>query len=452
MLYSILRPRLLSPYRHTKKAKLGSLLSLVGVCDRKFVHGAAAASGDRDTYKTTENASGPVTQHPHNSTFGGLGRYLRSFDSSLLEPAETPVSSSPNSELISSYTWLPTTSPPTIHVPGVTPTWKPMIFPAQLASDDQFIDPPNRSRSDYRFEAAFQATNLMKPGFRFDNVDIVARHRTLLDLFKFSCDRGHSKRLTNLNLYLIKNTLIIAERKSLDDEGAKGSFKFGRDFRRANTQLPIGAEEEFNYRMIQYSLGGLSCAVLSRVDACCRSSDDDMSLEPDFTTVASHGTPLDNHGMSKAPSPPLKSPLVKVIARGSIDPQSSTVEITTTTRQRSKSSNIRQLLKEQLWFSRTPYLFQGIHGGQGFFRKPRTAHLTQNDFRAWEATEDNQAGLRKMVHLLSQLRDTVKATEEKSCVVLVSSRNLRVFVNGGRPGMGIPKILSDNTVAEFWSS
>jgi len=221
---------------------------------------------------------------------------------------------------------------------------------------------------------------------------------------------------------------------------------FGHNFEKTFTQLPLGLEGSAgHHRVLQYSLGDLRCAVRFEADAYYRdpaesepSEGEDINKSPFFEIFNSlHlGAPASNDNETQIIS-------ARVIPRGTITPQSSIAELKT----RTKPSSLSKFMP-QLWFGRTSYLITGYHAN-GTFQKVNINQV-KDQFEDWERKDANQTSLRKMVSLISQLRETVKEAKAKGCIAIyergIKPSTLQIFVlkQGKKP-------LPEDVVQKFWA-
>jgi hypothetical protein len=245
---------------------------------------------------------------------------------------------------------------------------------------------------------------------------------------------------------MIHNTSIIERCEKNAKQMVRGFVEsgFGHNFESTFTQLPLGLEgSSGHHRVLRYSLGDLSCAVRFEVDAYYRdpaesSEGEDISKSSLVETFNSLqlGAPSLNDNKSQPIS-------ARVIPRGTITPQSSTAELKT----RAKSSSLVKFLP-QLWFGRTAYLIIGCHAN-GTFQRVNITRV-KHQFEDWERKEANQTALRKLVSLISQLRDTVKGTKAKACIAIchrgIKPAALQVF----SPKQGM-RPLPEDVVQKFWA-
>ncbi|KAK3321298.1 hypothetical protein B0T19DRAFT_263303 [Cercophora scortea] len=372
----------------------------------------------------------------------GAGELVETINSQSLEPVDVPVSSRDGHELICSYSWMHSRVP-TVCVPGAAPKWAPLPLPIQIPKDSgvQYVDQNAARVPRYPFEVLFQATEVMNPGFRFDGVDVLVNRSSLRRLFDFC--RRHKQDSFRLNLFALNNTLIIdrCEKKAKIRVQGSTSTGFGHSFETHFTQLPSGMETSSGYhRVLQYNLGGLTCAVRFEVDAYYH----DHGLTPTPSQAGDENT--EQAAASNTPVQLAINGQVKVIQRGSTAPQSTIAEIKTRPRKRNLHSELSQTMP-QLWFGRTPYFILGGHSS-GSFEAIDVRYNTPGKFEAWETS--NQGSLCKLARLLGLLRDAVKGTPERSCVAIMQrgaeSMCLEIFrsTHGRKP-------LPDPVVKMFWT-
>ena len=86
----------------------------------------------------------------------------------------------------------------------------------------------------------FQAVEIIRPSFRFDDVDAVVNRNSLRKLLDFC--HGRSQDSFRINLHIVHNTLIIEKCEKNAKEMVRGSVEsgFGHNFERTFTQLPSG--------------------------------------------------------------------------------------------------------------------------------------------------------------------------------------------------------------------
>ncbi|KAI1156272.1 hypothetical protein F4825DRAFT_459252 [Nemania diffusa] len=355
-----------------------------------------------------------------------------------LHPCTAVVSSKTASELICSYSWQ-NSEQPCIKIPGFAPIWQPIPLPATLPADKgtYFID-QNASRvPKYPFEPVFRAAEVMNPTVDFADVDIVINRNSLRKLLDFCA--GLVKRSFRVNLSMIGNTLFIerCERNTHTFIGDAQVPSWGHNFEKSFTKLPKELEDSSQYhRIIRYPLGELNCVVRCEVDACYQGEQ-----------VASDGThislAIDSGKLSTGSNPTRK----KVARRQNTSderefrlmPQSTVAEVKTI------SPNQSPRCLPQLWFGRTPWLIMGRHTG-GTFDSIDTIKAKAK-FKAWEMK--NQKKLRKLVSLLSQLRESVQNSGFKRCIAIYEKsktpQELKIFASVCKYGA-----LPDDLAAKFW--
>lgn len=307
----------------------------------------------------------------------------------------------------------------------------------------------------------FQAAKVMNPDFKFDNIDIITNRNSLRYFLEFC--QGRKIDSFRVNLFLVADTLII-------ERCVKSPFQWineaqgigeglGHAFERAITEpLSDLLGSSSHHRVLHYSLGGVECAVRFEVDACVGPSNGSSTLaekDPQPGATQSSDGPVESliGGLKKVnidgqgrQNPQRKNTKntkksATVLPRGPGMKQETAGEI----KSRSKQLKQRGACLPQMWFGRTPWLIRGSHENGTY--NAIVAENLSSELQQWETNQDIQFALRKTALLLSRLRDTVKATETKSCVLIHAKgqRSLRVFLSTSER-----KPLPDDVVEEFW--
>lgn len=290
----------------------------------------------------------------------------------------------------------------------------------------------------------------MDPTFRFDSIDILINRNSLRKFFKFCL--GSAQDSFRINLHLVNNTLIVERCVRRAEELLNGSTLsgFGHNFERAVTRLPTGLlNSSAHHRVLRYKLGGLECAVRFEVDASYNVPKGDGTPGAEEPSYAAHSGRVGSLEagislMSLGNSADGNYVPVGAISRGPGTSQTSVTELKSC-----KTSKKAHRELQQLWFGRTRYLITGYHEN-GMFDRVKVDDL-QERLMAWENNEAHQTVLRKMVVLLSRLRDVVGMTEGKSCVAIFQKGGkdpaLRVFAStsGKRP-------LPNSIIEKFWKT
>lgn len=125
----------------------------------------------------------------HEWLAGNLGKELGSINHELLEPCDAPVTSAGGFELLGSYNWRRRSrnTQPEIFVPGEAPGLVPHKLPLVTGVAAQarcFRDVNAALLPAFPFEPMFRAVGVMRPGFRFDDVDLVANRSSLHHLLR----------------------------------------------------------------------------------------------------------------------------------------------------------------------------------------------------------------------------------------------------------------------------
>ncbi len=329
-----------------------------------------------------------------------------------------------------------------------------MPFPVTLPEDrgTYFIDQNASRLPRYPFQPLFRATASMTPEFRFDDVDIVVNRNSLRKLLDF-CN-GYTRESFRLNLLLVHNTLFIERCEKNARTRIRGSQNsgWGRNFERAFTKLPSGVEDSAaHHRVLHYALGDLSCVVRFEVDACYEQRSDTADDKPtghigdsELKSLTAAVDRLSTEEPSTEGSTESKIGQDQTKERWSdkkIMPQSTAAEIKTRTK-----AGLAPYLP-QLWFGRTPWLIIGLHA-KGTFSRVKITDAAAH-FREWEIK--HQTELRKLVTILTQLREVVQKQNGRSCVAIYeqhsSHKAIKVFASTANK-----QALSNDMVHEFWVS
>lgn len=144
-----------------------------------------------------------------------LGKELGTIDHETLPPCGTQVTSQGGFELLCSYNWHRRTSwraQPEIHVPGEAPGLRLQKVPlkTRLMGMGKGKKPKKKSYRDVNsaqsplspFEPMFRAVGVMRPAYRFDDVDVVVNRSSLHHLLRLG-------RLISLSLANLKRNLFF---------------------------------------------------------------------------------------------------------------------------------------------------------------------------------------------------------------------------------------------------
>lgn len=316
-----------------------------------------------------------------------------------------------------------------------------------------FIDQNGFRVPKYPFQVVFQAMEVMKPDFKFDEIDVVVNRNSLRKLLDFC--RGRCRDSFRLNLYTISNTLIVerCEQSTRQMIHGAGDAGYGHNFEEAVTRPPPGMSDiAGHHRVLRYDVGGLSCAVRFEVDASCN---DSLGAETEQNAKSQTKSRCDASELVDAldglqiqdsghEAKRVESSQVRVIARGSGIPHTMAAEIKSTVKRKPLG-----LILPQLWFGRTPHLIRGYHLG-GVFHNIQVTNM-ESDLQKWEAGEENQMALRKMARLLSQLREVVKMSGTKTCMAVCESARKPVALEVFATTRQEPP-LPQGVIRRFWTS
>ncbi|KAI0452058.1 hypothetical protein F5B21DRAFT_484968 [Xylaria acuta] len=418
--------------------------------DKQMAHiGSAcrALSAPKATKTVKPAIKIPFTHEPRDSW---MWKGTRTFDAfhvvseATLEPCVAVVSSEAACELICSYSWQDSKQA-SIKIPGFAPIWRRVPLPITLPEDKgtYFIDQNTARVPQYPFEPVFRAAEVMNPAVDFADVDIVINRNSLRKFLDFCA--GTVKDSFRVNLSMISNTLFIERHEKNTRELIRGAQVngWGHSFEKTFTKLPKGlGHSTQHHRVVRYAIGGLNCVVRFEVDACYQKDNEEQeriagdNIYENLTLGVSKLSIGANSGRnSVAPEQ-----IPRVENQFKLMPQSTAAEIKTSSKNGRPSSSL-----PQLWFGRTPWLIRGYHV-RGTFNRINITNAGAK-FVAWET--EHQVELRKMVSLLSQLRESVKKSGFKRCMATCEKRTrpreLKVFAAVHDKGA-----LPDDLVSKFW--
>lgn len=246
----------------------------------------------------------------------------------------------------------------------------------------------------------FRALETMNPGYKFNNVDVLADRNNLRVLLEFA--QGKANGPFRLDLYLNMNTLTIVRKESRWWKYSDGK-SYGCNLERFFTQPGEGLEDATShYRVIRYQMGPLSVVCRFEADAYDDGVVPDELTEPQEATTTT--TTIVKDIMSQRPTFDFRAP-VRVIQKGSMIPTAQMAELKTVKHNPLKSPSVYCM--DQLWFGRTSLLFTAPYeDGTGVVRRVKREDATAR-IQRWETS--NQDGLRKLVALLAQLRGILQS-------------------------------------------
>jgi hypothetical protein len=300
------------------------------------------------------------------------------------------------------------------------------------------------------FQQVLQATALMRPEFRFNDVDILCTRNSLRKLLDF-CG-GRALQSFRVNLFKVHNTLFIEQYDTINM--AYQHTGWGHSFEQTFTRFPPGLEASIAHdRFLRYPIGDLNCVVGFEVDACyeqksdeaegggqgpletLQTSIDKLALEVPIEESEESEDSEDTSGGVSLSKPPSQ------VAEAEIMPQSTAAEI----KSKAKHTGINAFLP-QVWFGRTPWLIMGTHT-EGTFHNIKITNAAAH-FGRWET--EHQVELRKMVTVLAELREAVRSNGDQGCAAVYEkdpsgSRVIKVF-----PLANGKTTLSGEVIREFW--
>ncbi|KAI1332929.1 hypothetical protein F5Y16DRAFT_357016 [Xylariaceae sp. FL0255] len=290
----------------------------------------------------------------------------------------------------------------------------------------------------YPFEPVFRAAEVMNPMLDCDDLDIVINRNSLRKLFNFL-----SGSLTDsfcVGLAMVHNTLFVERCERSARELIRGSRQsgWGHSFEKTSTRVvKEGDRSTQHHRILRYDLGHLSCLVRFEVDACYEEDPGDKEKMAAINTQDDLVLKLGKLSFgSTSNSDQNSSTHVHMAQRQFMPmPQSTAAEMKTS------RQNVTKFLP-QMWFGRTPWLIRGNHV-EGTFDRVDILNI-ESKFQEWEIR--NQAKLRSMVTLLSQLREAVKVNGSKRCIAIYGKGGQFEVFESTTQNNPLP----DDLIRKFW--
>ncbi|KAF2009145.1 hypothetical protein BU24DRAFT_474013 [Aaosphaeria arxii CBS 175.79] len=306
------------------------------------------------------------------------------------------VDSSADPILICSYSWmLHSLNEPGIHVPGAPRKWNPPDVPFQVykSTKSSFIDENGHRARQFPFEPLMQATSLMNPDFKFDDVDIVCDRNTLRRLLPWG--KCQTTDPFAVDLVVIGKTMFMCRKEHMTIGSGNG---FGNEFENRATTSLLGLQRaSSHHRVHMYKFGNLNIMVRHEVDAF--HEDEAAYNNTDSQMISAYQPPkgLTTFQINRESTHAHKTilhPGGRVIDWKQIGEIKSTGI--------GKSASPGQYM-EQLWFSRTPLLFVGRHQNGNF--EDLKATKVDGMWKDWE--QRHQPELASLAALLQVTRDQV---------------------------------------------
>lgn len=274
---------------------------------------------------------------------------------------------------------------------------------------------------------------MMNATFDFKPVDIVVNRDSLKLLLGF-CG-GVPRESFSLDLSVIKNTLFIEPcRRSMSETEEHQSLQnpsdWGHAFKMQFTEAPRGLESATaSCRAIQYDLGDLNCVVQFEADAYYDDPTRRKSLakrkQKDVSIKVYKPPVLANHWET-----PLLSRAVK---------QNTVAEIVSCA-----DGEAPKGLLPEMWFGRTQWYIQGFYKSETV----KTVDIKNLGVKVVQWENKVQTELRKMVSLLSQLREAVRRSGAARCTATYDQgadpQELKVTISSQEDP------LPDDLVQRFW--
>lgn len=259
------------------------------------------------------------------------------------------------------------------------------------------------------WEPILQATKAISPDFCLDGVDVLASFSKLRSLLLLCAGEDEARRV-HFHLAVINNTLVIssegrfARPQFMLDEAAltaakTGGSTMGSDFEKAFATWPKGLEASGNHtRVLQYNIGNLNCVVTAGIDACFKPELDENASSPLQDIHLTEGPASTGHILKRYGNL-YQYPVAEV--KGHFMPE--------------RSWHTRA----QLWFNRADFVVGAYCDWMIRRLRVRKIKVLEADAlrHEWEESEVSQTLLRKLVTLLTELRNIVNGTKYKHCFI-----------------------------------
>ena len=297
----------------------------------------------------------------------------------------------------------------TILVPGEPPKWTPLSEPAAVRPDHGFhYTDPNKARfPQHSLEPAVTSIFLTEPSFDPTAIDIFACGSTLGDILRF-CN-GVPVPFSFI-VQNIGSSIFFLRRLHDPAEGISHTHRtYGYSFPATyTTWSPETRNSSSNQRIIAYTFGGLRLLVRYEVDTYkpepVKDGAEDVFEAADSTERVKEASeqPPAKIKPSVTSKDKTDQPGLVVQAAGRVIPQEALSEIKTRAGWKEPGDILEQQLP-RLWIRQTPNIVLAFHK-YGTFDAPQMQNVEQ-DVAEW--VDKSQEKLRKMAHLLNDIRNTV---------------------------------------------
>ncbi|KAF7443014.1 hypothetical protein A1F94_013076 [Pyrenophora tritici-repentis] len=335
------------------------------------------------------------------------GEVVKTIDLDTIQPVRETVSWDQDPELLCCYNWQFSTTANTIFVPGEPAKWTPRPLPYNLERDSgfSFADYNYARRPRDPYSPMFAALRVMRPGYTFNDIDVLADRNNLRVLLEFT--QGKANGPLRLNLYLVHNTLVIIRKESRWWKRNNGD-SYGFNFEKHFTRTPDDMQDATShYRAIRYRMGPLNVVCRFEADAY-----DDGIVSDELSATEAD---LASGGLADLPRFNFPAP-INVLQKGHMVPTAQLVELKT---QAYKPLNPTLVAcQDQLWFGRTPLLITAPYDKDTGTVTRIKRELAMDRIKIWE--EKNEEPLRKLVALLGEFRNVLRQQpRERRSLVLV---------------------------------
>ena len=260
---------------------------------------------------------------------------------------------------------------------------------------------------------------MVDPCFDPNSVDLFTDRNNLLKLI--SATAGQKMDDFRIEVEIVGNTLLFTRTEERPDGIITGNRGFGHEFEKQFTEhvhFP-GSESTGHYRVIQYSLGGITLVVRFEVDGYMdadynrqrdRSSDDifDFSVERLSDSLASTHI---NQGQN-----------LKILHGGYEVRHESIIELKSRMKHRPLQTND---FIYQLWFGQVPWLIVGYHVRGKFTHLKQSSYKDEGLFETFEA--ERKGELIQLIGVIRNIKKGLEGAGKKRGVVIFEDDTIKLY-------------------------
>ncbi|KAK3988926.1 hypothetical protein QBC44DRAFT_328447 [Cladorrhinum sp. PSN332] len=368
--------------------------------------------------------------------------------------------------LICSYSTV-AGQPQTYYVPGEPPALA--LHPGDLSKDLPLILPPKLRTSHrtetflapglHNFDPVFRSLDIMNPGFRFDDIDLLTEAPIIKDMGRWA--HGRPMKPCRFNVRLVRDTLILSynQDRLRDDSWGKQptTLSLGHAFEAVATSFPKGLEgtdEAGHFRLVRHRLGPFACAIRAENDAVYHAPGTEPQERSD--SQDSDPSPCPSFGRGRA------------IRRGRVIPQNKIAEVKTIAVTNQDDTDVNWDSWSHAYhtwgttfFTRPSYLYTAHFIQPAGQQHALFHHIQVDDARGirdvWQKKWHVQGTIRRLAVLLKRLRDAVAKTRHKDCSLIITPHGLfgkddyaKILLFERDPAMNAQNFISEEDIDRYW--